>query len=661
MNPLQEAKRFVRAGQFLDALTTLDAGVIERGRRTEADVLRAGLLERVGNYAAAQAQAEELLRSRPLTTAERSSCDQIVGRAHMVGGRYNAAVSHLQRAVGIAQTASDYERACWAQLWLLVVVSDHSGPDAAVSLLAELRANTARSADPLIVAALHLFVGQMEAKRSLLSSARRHVRLALDMLHSTPNVWLEALAEHIEVAIATVRVDFSEALERSPRAVELASRSGAKYLLATAQGNFGNLLFLTGDYERALTHQGHALKAFPPHSDNYIASLDNRVRIKLAQNELEQCHDLLAEIDHEFRSLESRASYVYRHSLLTRINVLSRCGRFDEALTHAQVAIDLGRSSADDLFFHLAVLTKAQLLVTTSNVPAAISTMDGIALTVALQPPDVYALYEGVIACALLAEKDRTGARAHFDRARRIYETLNYAPGLADLLCSSGALMTEPSASVTDDQQDSPSAGATAATTVQGLTILIIHAGRPELVARELVELLWSTRCVASAAAIFHRSDGSEETWARAGNALEAQPADNPRRLSIGAFRDGTMEVVAVLNSDVESVATFNSFSHLVESFHDLSRARAEWENRAALWPLDDVPVGSDRFLISGHMRELMNYARKIAKAHVNVLITGLIGRQQHSINHAFPRATGDQHAHPPGRIAVLCAERRAA
>jgi hydrogenase-4 transcriptional activator len=86
------------------------------------------------------------------------------------------------------------------------------------------------------------------------------------------------------------------------------------------------------------------------------------------------------------------------------------------------------------------------------------------------------------------------------------------------------------------------------------------------------------------------------------------------------------MEVVAVLNSDVESMATFNSFSHLVESFHDLSRARAEWENRAALWPLDDVPVGSDRFLISGHMRELMNYARKIAKAHVNVLITGESG-----------------------------------
>ena len=210
-----------------------------------------------------------------------------------------------------------------------------------------------------------------------------------------------------------MRADFTEALERSPRAVELASRSGAKYLLATAQGNFGNLLFLTGDYDNALQHQGHALKAFPPHSDNYIASLDNRVRIKLAQNRLDQCHELLAEIDHEFSSLESRTNYVYRHALLTRAHVLYRSGRFGEALTHAQGAIELGRSSADVLLLHLAVLTKAQILVTTSDVTAAISEMDEIALSVALQPPDVFALYEGVIACALLA-KNRMACSTSF-------------------------------------------------------------------------------------------------------------------------------------------------------------------------------------------------------------------------------------------------------
>jgi transcriptional regulator with PAS, ATPase and Fis domain len=464
----------------------------------------------------------------------------------------------------------------------------------------------------------------MEAKRSLLSSAHRHTRLALDLLQSTSNAWLEALAEHIEVAIATLRADFTGALERSAHAVELASRSGARYLLATTQGNFANLLFLTGDYESALQHEGHAFKAFPRHSDNYIASLDNRVRIKLAQNQLDQCHDLLAEIEHEFRSLESRTDYVYRHAILTRAQVLHRCGRCAEALTHAQAAIDLAESSADVLLLHLAVVTKAQLLVATSDIPAAIRALDKIALSVALQSPDVFALYEGVIASVLVAEKNGTSAVGHFERARRIFETVKYAPGLAELECSSEAAGT--STSMTIDQQDSSRPGGTAATTVQSLTTLILHAGRPELVAREMVELLWSTCCVTSVAAIFRKTDGSEETWAHAGTRPEAHTVKKQVRLSIGAFRNGTMEVAAVLNSDVESVATFNSFRHLVESFHDLNRARAERENRAALWPLDEVPSANDRFLLSGHMRELMNYARKIAKTNVNVLITGASG-----------------------------------
>src|SRR6187401_2618416 len=107
MIPLLEAKRLARAGQFLDALKALNAGEIDRGRRIEADVLRAELLERLGDYTAAQAHAEQVLRSRSPTESDRSTCNQVIGRAHMVGGRYNAAVTYLQRAASIALAASD--------------------------------------------------------------------------------------------------------------------------------------------------------------------------------------------------------------------------------------------------------------------------------------------------------------------------------------------------------------------------------------------------------------------------------------------------------------------------------------------------------------------------------------------------------------------------
>ena len=185
-------------------------------------------------------------------------------------------MSHLQRAAAIALASGDYERACWAQLWLLIVVSDHSGPDATVSLLAELRANTVRSADPVILAALHIFVAQMEAKRGLLSSAHRHIRLALDLLQSMSNAWLEALAEHIEVAIATMRADFTGALERLHTRSNSHHDRAPNICLRQPKAISRNLLFLTGDYESALQHQARAFEAFPRHSDNYIASLDNR-------------------------------------------------------------------------------------------------------------------------------------------------------------------------------------------------------------------------------------------------------------------------------------------------------------------------------------------------------------------------------------------------
>ena len=57
-----------------------------------------------------------------------------------------------------------------------------------------------------------------------------------------------------------------------------------------------------------------------------------------------------------------------------------------------------------------------------------------------------------------------------------------------------------------------------------------------------------------------------------------------------------------------------------------MQRARAEREERATLWPIEELPIDDERSVISGQMRELMNYARRIARTKVNVLITGESG-----------------------------------
>ena len=95
----------------------------------------------------------------------------------------------------------------------MVTLAGRSGPSAAVPILAATRLNVIRLGDPLLSAALHIFVGEMEAKRGLLESASRHTHLGQKLLTASPNIWLEAIAENSNVAIALMLSDFEEGIK----------------------------------------------------------------------------------------------------------------------------------------------------------------------------------------------------------------------------------------------------------------------------------------------------------------------------------------------------------------------------------------------------------------------------------------------------------------
>src|SRR4029077_18121584 len=75
----------------------------------------------------------------------------------------------------------------------------------------------------------------------------------------------------------------------------------------------------------------------------------------------------------------------------------------------------------------------------------------------------------------------------------------------------------------------------------------------------------------------------------------------------------------------IESIASINALTLLFAALHEVQQGRAEREERATLWPIEELP-NDERSVVSGRMRELMLYARRIAKAKVNVLITGESG-----------------------------------
>src|SRR6185295_18273363 len=114
-----------------------------------------------------------------------------------------------------------------ARLRLWVVSSGRSGPQASLPLLARSRSDVLRLGDPLVSAALHVLVGEIEAKQGALQAARRHTVLGQRLLTKAHNLWLQAIAENTLAAISFVESDFESGMAHRRTALEAAERSGA--------------------------------------------------------------------------------------------------------------------------------------------------------------------------------------------------------------------------------------------------------------------------------------------------------------------------------------------------------------------------------------------------------------------------------------------------
>ena len=163
------------------------------------------------------------------------------------------------------------------------------------------------------------------------------------------------------------------------------------------------------------------------------------------------------------------------------------------------------------------------------------------------------------------------------------------------------------------------------AATLQSVAALMSHTGRPELVARGLIDLFEASGCVVSASATMGPADDLE-LLASTGEVERLRPDDLPTRLSLGSVQEKPVDVWIRPKLDVESRATVNAIALLLSSIHEIERARTEREERLTLWPIEDVPVMNEHAVVNGAMRELMTTARRVATTNISVLLTGESG-----------------------------------
>src|SRR5207247_539238 len=117
--------------------------------------------------------------------------------------------------------------------------------------------------------------------------------------------------------------------------------------------------------------------------------------------------------------------------------------------------------------------------------------------------PDLYAHYERTLACALATTGNIYAARSHFDRAKRVYDGIHHVPALIELDRRWNLAMSQRPDHIDTPGKEHQSNGVERGrSTLQSAAMIMLHAARPELLAREIVHLLRETDCVRSATAI---------------------------------------------------------------------------------------------------------------------------------------------------------------
>src|SRR5262249_33787674 len=259
------------------------------------------------------------------------------------------------------------------------------------------------------------------------------------------------------------------------------------------------------------------------------------------------------------------------------------------------------------------------------------------AATIGDGQPDLYASSQTLLACLLKKAGHNVAARQHFERGERFYVALQHAIGLAAANETSDTITTGDATS--DDAAEGTSFinPHQVVDTLASTAAILSYHDRLPLVASELLDLVHKTGQFAATGAVIRRKDGSVRTFG-------VVPKTETTRTLHSVTAQGTLELHVDGDSSAEAVSIVQSLTAVMKALSALEQARFDRSARATLWTELDAPTNEDGSVVSGHMRDVMNLARKVAKTNVTVLVIGESGTGKEVVARAIHDASNNSH-----------------
>jgi DNA-binding NtrC family response regulator/tetratricopeptide (TPR) repeat protein len=518
----------------------------------------------------------------------------------------------------------------------LSIISEKSGPEAAIPLLGDLRRTTTKIGDPEMTGQLHLFVAEMEAKRGLLDSAVRHVGLAQELVAGVSNLWLSCLAQNVLLAVCVLRSDVEAGRKHSTLALGHSEECGAAAAKRSAAANTGNLLFIAGDFQGAYQHFQKALTLFTSNGSRQHAILDALAQVALAQNNLDECNEFLSQIDSQIVRESDRGFYAHRYAEVTRAKLQIKQNRLGEAILSVSNALNLAAIAQDYTLLRVAFLIKAEVFQRLGKTEECLKWLRLGIEGLNGQSPETFSRFEQLVGRGLTIQCRADEAKEYLLRAKRISEVVTNVPAL---------LEAEPSASASTQSEcletlDTRSADERYQGFLHALALITLHSSRPDLVGRELAQILVASNCALGATVRKEDRDGSSRVIARV-QGKDPIPILPMRQFKLGNEQRGFVEISLCPSTSIEGQTTLSLIAAVVDRLNEMERIRIDAERRSTLWPPDETVIVESGAIVAGEMRAVMLTAQKVAQAPANVLITGESGTGKEIIARAIHEFSG--------------------